>query len=192
MRKTSLLTGLLAGLLATAAAPAFAAGDKPFFSLANTDFIVFLGFLVFIGILVYFKVPGLIGGMLDKRAEGIKNELDEARAIHEEAKELYASFERKTREVQAQADRIVAQAKEEAGLAAEQAKADLTASIARRLAAAEDQIANAENAAVKEVRDRAIAVAVAAAGDAISGAMKDADQAQLLDDAIASVGAKLH
>ena len=45
------------------AGPALAAGDKPFFSLANTDFIVTLGFLLFIGVLVYFKVPGMITGI---------------------------------------------------------------------------------------------------------------------------------
>jgi F-type H+-transporting ATPase subunit b len=48
-------------------------------------------------------------------------------------------------EVQAQADRIVANAKEEATLAGEQAKEDIKSSIVRRLAAAEDQIASARH-----------------------------------------------
>jgi len=112
-----------------AAGPAFAAGDT-FFSLANTDFVVTLGLIVFVAILFYFKVPGLIGGALDKRADGIKSELDEARALHEEARSLLASYERKQREVQTQADAIVAAAKDDAVLAAEQAKADLEKSIA--------------------------------------------------------------
>ncbi len=180
-------------LFLLSAGPALAAGkDKPFFSLANTDFIVLLGFLVFIGVLVYFKVPGLVGGMLDKRAEGIKSELDEAKSLREEAQALLASYERKSREVQDQADRIVAQAKEEAELAAVQARADLEKSITRRLAAAEEQIASAEGNAVKAVRDQAISVAVAAAGDVIGGSMKAADRNKLVDDAIATVGAKLH
>ena len=105
---------LTAALTLAAASPALAAGDKPFFSLLNTDFVVLLGLIVFIGILVYFKVPGLIGGMLDKRAEGIQSELDEARKLREEAQTLLASYERKQKEVQEQADRIVASAKEEA------------------------------------------------------------------------------
>jgi len=164
----------------------------PFVSLGNTNFIVLLAFLLFVGVLFYFGVPGLLAGLLDKRADGIKSELDEAKAIHEEAKELYASFERKTREVKGHANRIVEHARHEAQLAAEQAKVDLEESIARRIAAAEDQIVSAQNSAVKEVRDTAIAVAIAAAGDAIAGSMKDADQQKLLDEAIASVGARLH
>ena len=75
-------------LLALAAGPAFAAGDKPFFSLANTDFVVLISFLLFIGVLVYLKVPGLLGGLLDKRAAGIQAEIDEARALREHVERL--------------------------------------------------------------------------------------------------------
>ena len=53
----------LTSLFALAASPALAAGDKPFFSLANTDFVVSIAFVIFIGILLYFKVPALVGGM---------------------------------------------------------------------------------------------------------------------------------
>ena len=52
--------------------------------------------------------------MLDKRADTIKSELEEARALREEAQTLLASYERKQKEVQDQADRIVTAAKEEA------------------------------------------------------------------------------
>lgn len=174
------------------ASPALAATGKPFFSLANTDFIVTIGFLIFIGVLVYFKVPTLLMGMLDKRAEGIRNDLDEAKALRDEAKALLATYERRQREVQEQADRIVAHAKDEAVLAGEQAKADLEKSIARRIAAAEDQIASAQAGAVKEVRDRAIAVAISAARDVISKQMTAKDAAKSIDDAISEVGQKLH
>ncbi|WP_170350339.1 MULTISPECIES: F0F1 ATP synthase subunit B [Ruegeria] len=174
-----------------AASPALAASG-PFFSLGNTDFVVLLGFIVFIAVLFYFKVPGMIGGALDNRAEGIKSELDEARALHEEARTLLASYERKQREVQTQADAIVAAAKDDAALAAEQAKADLEKSIARRLAAAQDQIASAEASAVKEVRDQAITVAVSAANAVLAKQMTATQANKLIDAAIADVGEKLH
>ena len=84
------------------------------FSLQNTNFVVLVAFILFIAVLFYFKVPGMIGAMLDKRADGIRTELEEARALREEAQTLLASYERKQKEVQEQADRIVAAAKEEA------------------------------------------------------------------------------
>ena len=60
------------------------------------------------------------------------------------------------------------------------------------MAAAEDQIASAEAAAVKEVRDQAVMVAIAAARDVIAKQMTAADGNKLIDDAIAQVDAKLH
>ncbi len=182
----------LIALLVLAPAPALAAGDKPFFSLANTDFVVLIAFLLFIGVLVYFKVPGLLMGLLDKRAETIKSELDEAKALREEAQTILASYERKQKEVAEQSERIIANAKKEAQAAAEQAKEDLKLSIERRLAGAEEQIASAEAAAVKQVRDRAVSVAIAAAADVVAAKTSAADQNKLVDAAIDEVKAKLH
>ena len=189
MRFVTSLTTFGAAL--AVATPAFAAGDV-FFSLANTDFVVLLAFLLFIAILVYYKVPTLLMGMLDKRAEGIQSELDEARALRDEAQALLASYERKQREVQDQADRIVASAREDAKLAAEQARADLEVSLQRRMTAAEEQIANAQAAAIKDVRDQSVTIAIAAAREVIAKQLSASDANALIDDAIGQVEKKLH
>lgn len=182
---------LSSGGIVLMASPALSASG-PFFSLGNSDFVVLISFLLFVGVLVFLKVPNTLAGMLDKRAEGIKSELDEARALREEAQSLLASYERKQKEVQEQADRIVAQAKVEAQEAAEAAKSDLEATIARRVKAAEDQIASAEAGAVKEVRDKAIVIAVDVAKELISKNMSDDQRASLIDASIGEVEAKLH
>ena len=187
MRKIALTAALSLG----AATPAFAA-TGPFFSLHNTNFVVLLAFILFLAILVYFKVPGLIGGLLDKRSATIQSELDEARALREEAQSLLASYERKQKEVQDQADRIVASAKSEADAAAEQAKADLEVTIARRLKAAEEQIENAEQNALREVRDRAITVAIAAAREVIASKMTADKAGAMIDSSIEEVKARLN
>ncbi|SRR6056297_49556 len=174
-----------------AAEPGYTPGYD-FTSFFNTDFVVLIGFVLFLAILFYFNVPSLLGGMLDKRAEGIKSDLDEARALREEAQTLLASYERKQREMAEQSERIVAQARADAEAAAETAKADLARSIERRLAAAEDQIASAEAKAVRAVRDRAVEVAIAAAGEIIAGRMAAADANSLIDASIDEVAARLN
>lgn len=181
----------LTPLFILAATPAFAAGDV-FFSLKNTDFVVIIAFLIFVGILLYYKVPAKVGEMLDARSAGIKADLDEARALREEAQSLLASYERKQKEVQEQADRIVAGAKEEAQRAAQTAKDDIKASVARRLAGAEEQIASAQAAAIKEVKDQAVIVAVAAAKEVMAKQMDATSSNALIDDAIETVKTKLH
>lgn len=160
--------------------------------LNNTDIVVAIAFVVFIGILVYFKVPGMIGKMLDQRAERIRDDLDEAKKLREEAQSLLASFERKQKDVEAQARKIVDTAKSEAEAAAVQARADLEKAVARRLQAAEDQIAAAEAGAVGEIRDRAVAVATEAARAVVAKNLAAADASSLIDAAIADVGEKLH
>ncbi|TCO74238.1 F0F1 ATP synthase subunit B [Rhodovulum euryhalinum] len=172
------------------ASPAFAASG-PFLSLYNTNFVVLLSFLAFIAVLVYLKVPGKVTAMLDARAAGIQKDLDEARALREEAQTVLASYERKQKEVQEQAERIVETARFEAEAAAAKAKEDLKLAIERRLAAADEQIESAKAGAVREVRDRAIAVAVAAARDVIEKQMTAEANDRLVDAAIGDVQAKL-
>jgi F-type H+-transporting ATPase subunit b len=149
---------LMIPLFTVLASPAMAA-TGPFFSLRNTNFIVLMAFILFIAILMYMKIPSKIGAMLDARADGIRSDLDEARALREEAQTLLASYERKQKEVQEQADRIVANARTEAERSAEASKDDIEASIARRLASAEEQLESARAAAIKDVQNRAVTVA---------------------------------
>ncbi len=185
------MTRVLTVVLALAASPALAAGDV-FFSLTNTDFVVLIAFIVFGAILVYFKVPGLLMQQLDNRAEGIRTEIDEARSLREEAQSLLASYERKQKDVQEQAERIVETARTEATRAAEKAKEDIARSIERRMVAAEEQIASAQDAAIRAVRDRAVTVAVEVAGELIAKQMTPEASGTLIDQAIAEADRKLH
>jgi F-type H+-transporting ATPase subunit b len=160
--------------------------------LDNTNIVVAIGFVIFLGILLYYRVPNLIANKLDERAIRIKAELDEARALRDEAQTLLAGYERRQKEVRDQAADIVTAARAEAERAAETAKEEIRRSVARRLQTATDQIAAAEQAAVRQIRDEAVSVAVAAAGDVMREKMKAADANQLIDAAIAEVGEKLH
>lgn len=164
----------------------------PLLSLHNTNFVVLLAFIVFIAILLKANVPGKLSSVLDARAAGIKAELDEAKALREEAKALLASYDAKHKEVQEQSARIIASAKEEAEAAAKQAKEDLKLSIARRLVAAEDQIGSAEASALRQVREQAVAVAIAAAGEVLAKQATAESAAASIDAAIAQVDAKFH
>jgi F-type H+-transporting ATPase subunit b len=160
--------------------------------LNNTDIVVGIGFVIFVGVLIYFGVPGMISRKLDERAVRIKAELDEARALRDEAQTLLAGYERRQKEVKAQAADIVTAARAEAEKAAVAAKEDIRKSVARRMVTATEQITAAEQAAVRQIKDRAVSVAVAAAADVLKARMKAEDADRLIDSAISEVGAKLH
>jgi F-type H+-transporting ATPase subunit b len=182
-------------LVAVAATPAFAQEDHAeygFFSLHNTNFIVLLAFLLVVGLMIYTGVPGRLSALLDRRAEAIRREITEARALREEAQQLLSSFDRKRQEMAAQAERIVTDARLEAERAAAQAKEDAARAVQRRIAGAEEQIAAAQAKAIREVKDRAVAVAVAAAQEVLAQQMTPAARARLIDESIATVSDRLH
>ena len=179
------------GAMLTFASPVLAASG-PFFSLRNTDFVVLISFILFALVLVYLKVPSMLGKMLDQRAASIKTELDQARALREEAQTILASYERKQKEVNEQAARIIEDAKNEAKAAADQAKIDLEKSVQRRMSAAEEKIASAQASAEREVRDAAINVAVAATREILSSQMTSDIADKLTENAISEVQTKFH
>ena len=185
---------ILTLLAILAAGPAMAAGggDYDFTSFFNTDYVVLIGFLLFLAILFWFDVPGMLGRMLDDRAKQIQADLDEARSLREEAQSILADYERKARDVTEQAERIVTAAKADAAAAAEQAKEELKTSIARRLQAAEDQIANAEEKAVRQVRDSAVEVAIDAAAQVLKGQTNANRANALIEASIGQVAERLN
>ena len=103
--------------------------------------------VIFIAAVVYFKIPGMLTKSLDERANNIRNELEEARRLREEAKQLLADFQRKR----------------EADMLLEEAKRKTEEYVARRTALAEQKIEQAEREAVIEVRASAVDIAVEAA-----------------------------
>ena len=64
--------------------------------------------------------------------------------------------------------------------------------MARRIAAAEEQISSAEASAGIEVRDQAIVIAVGAARDIIANQMTAAEGNTLIDDSISQVDKNFH
>lgn len=158
----------------------------------DSYFVVGVAVVIFLGIVAYFGVHKMIGGALDSRAERIRNELDEVRRLREEAQATFAQFERKQREVDSQAQEIVDRAKREAEQAAEKAKVDLEASIERRLRQAEEQIEMAEAKALRQVRNRAVEVAIAAAGEVIAKNMPEEKADALVEESIEQLGDRLH
>lgn len=159
--------------------------------LHDTSFWVTVALVLFIGLVLYLKVPGKVLQQLDERAARIKKELEEAEKLHKDAQALFAEYQRKQANALREAEEIVAAAQAEAKAIAAQAEADLKASLERRRKQAEDKIAQAEKHALQDVRDTAVEVAIAAAGQVLSNTLQGQAAAAQVDRAIADVKAKL-
>ena len=160
--------------------------------LANVTFWVFVSFVLFMALLAYNKVPKMIAGMLDERAESIRKELEEAAELREEAQKLLADYQRKQREAEKEAEDIIAQAKEEAQLLKAETEKTLEEQIERRTKLAEDKIAQAEVQALADVKNIAATAAAGAARTLLKDNLDDGAANKLIEDSLGEVKSKLH
>jgi F-type H+-transporting ATPase subunit b len=162
------------------------------FHLDNPEFWVLVGFVLVVALLVWKGVPKMVGKMLDQRAAVIAAELNEARRLRQEALSLLAEYQKKSAGAEEEAQAIVTEARAEAARFAEESRAALTAQIARRAQAAQDKIAQAETAAMNEIRALAADAAANAAQKLIAARMDEARASGLIDSSIKSLSEKLN
>ena len=158
---------------------------------SNPTFWVAVGFVIFV-VLTVRPIAKAALAALDGRAERIKAQLDEAQTLREEAQKTLAEYERKQRDAVAETEKIIEHAKEEARRIREEAQADLERTLARRAQQAEEKIEQAEAAALKEVRDQAVDVALAAAAKLIAEEVKPAKAKEIIDQSIDELSTKLN
>lgn len=151
-----------------------------------------IALIIFLAIVFKAGVHKKIGASLDDRSDKIKNELDEARKLREEAQELLAEYQRKRKEAELEAEEIVEAAKREADVIAEDAAQKTAEHVARRTVIAEQKIAAAEAQAVSDVRSAAVDLAVTAAEKIIAGKATGATADKLIKSSIAEVKARLN
>jgi F-type H+-transporting ATPase subunit b len=166
-----------------------AAHAEPIF--ATAEFWVAIGLLIFL-FFIGRRLFRLAMVALDDRAEKIRNRIDEASRLAEEAQVLLATYERKQRDAAEEAEQILASARREAERFAAEAKQDLERGLKRREAQAMERIAQAEQAALAEVRARVVDVAIEATrlilGERLTKQQSDA----LIDSAIQELPRKLN
>ncbi|GJL93982.1 MAG: ATP synthase subunit b [Hyphococcus sp.] len=160
--------------------------------LADTSFWVLVSFVIVIGIFARVGLHKMITAGLDKRAQNISDEINEARKMREEAQELLARYQRRQREAEDEAAAIVKQAKADAKNMAAEARDKINAQMERRTKAAEEKIARAEAQALSEVRGQTADLAVEAARTIIRERMDAGAQTAFADKAISGLRNKLN
>jgi F-type H+-transporting ATPase subunit b len=160
--------------------------------LEDATFWALVGLVLFFALIVYLKVPGMIGSGLDQRAQAIRDELEVARKLREEAEALLADYQRRAGEAEGEAVAIVEHAKREAEALTVEARRKMEDYVTSRTRLAEQKIAQAEQQAVQEVRALSADVAVAAAEKLLAARVKGETAAGLVEKAIGDVRAKLN
>lgn len=138
----------------------------------NTAFAALVVFLLIMWRVGAFK---MLTSALDKRAETIEAQLNEAKDLREAAAKMLADAERQQKQADDDAAAIVEQAKKDADALMTEARASLADRMKRREALAEARIEQAANEAAAQVR-RAAADAATKAAEAILTERAGGDQ----------------
>ena len=160
--------------------------------LKSPDFWEGLGLAVVIGFFLWWRVPAFVAAWLDRRAEAIAKELEQASQIRKEAERVLLEYRQKATEAKSEAEHILRETKEEAVRFAAEARAQLQAQMERRAKMAEQQIAQAEARAVAEIREAAANAAAAAAEKLISVHLDETKSRALVHDSIRDLTTKLN
>ncbi len=181
----ALLITLLA--FALSCGVSYAAGSKKIISLENTDFVVLISFLIFLGVLVYFKVPSIVGAFLDKRSDDIKNEIEKASEILEEAKKILSSIEADHIITSKTIGQMIQTAKSRAVDDEEKAKKNIEELIRNKLISAEGQVKSNERKILEDIEGRAIDLSIEKVRMKLSTSFSNSDYNNQFDESIHSI-----
>jgi F-type H+-transporting ATPase subunit b len=158
---------------------------------SDPEFYVLLAVAIFL-VVVWKPVRRAVVGALDSRAERIRQELDAARNLRNEAQQALAAYQRQQQQGAAEAQAIITHAKEEAERIAAQSLRDLENALGRRQQSAQERITQEEAKAIAEIRSIAVDVAITASRQVIAAWLDESRGAVLIDDAIAALPRQLH
>ena len=126
----------------------------------DATFWVGVSFIIFLGVLIYFKIPQTVNNLLSKMIVDIKNEIDESEKLRTESKKLLDNAQSKLNSVSVETKKILDQAKSESDklVVDMNEKFHKSAEIKKNLA--KTKISQMKEAAIKEIKDTSIRIAV--------------------------------
>ena len=158
--------------------------------IQDPTFWVAVAFVVFV-VLVFKPIKGALIGGLDAKIAEIRQEVEEAEKLREEAQSMLANYQRKQRQAIQDAEAIVARAKEEAERDRAEADEAMKDMVRRQEEQAREKIAQAEAAAIQEVRSMSVELAMAAAEKLLAERLAGEEGSRLIDNSIEDIPRKL-
>ena len=158
--------------------------------IQDPTFWVAVAFVVFV-VLVFKPIKGALIGGLDAKIAEIRQEVEEAEKLREEAQSMLANYQRQQRQAIQDAEAIVARAKEEAERHRAEADEAMKDMVRRQEEQAREKIAQAETAAIQEVRSMSVELAMAAAERLLADRLDGDEGSRLIDNSIEDIPRKL-
>lgn len=134
----------------------------------NATFWVAVSFVIFFGLLIYLKIPLKINDLLNKLISDLKNEIDESERLRNEAKMLLDNAQKKLDGAERISNDIIEQAKKDSNLLIIELNDKFHKSSEIKKNLVKNKIIQMKEAAIKDIRDASIKIAIDAAKKIIS------------------------
>lgn len=152
--------------------------DTVLLMLAMLVMFTFLSYLLF----------NPVRDFLRKRQERIKSDIDSAQAEKEQAKVLKEDYESRIKNIQKEADEILAGARQKAMANAEEIKEKANEEAARILARAQSQIELDKKKAADDMKKQMISIASLMAEKVVGASMDTSMQDSLMEETLKEIG----
>ena len=126
----------------------------------DATFWVTVSFFIFMGILIYFKIPQKVKEILEQNILSIKNKIDEAEKLKEDAKNILSEHERKISNSKREVKEMISKANEEAEKNVINANKAFHNFIENRKKNAEERIRQLKNQAEKDIKNASVKIAI--------------------------------
>ena len=126
----------------------------------DATFWVMVSFFLFIGLLIYFQIPQKIKSSLDENIGGIKNQIDEADKLKEDAKNILTDHEKRISNSKTEVKKMINKANEEAEKNIIKSNEDFHNLMENRKKNTEERIKQLKNQALKDIRNTSVKIAI--------------------------------
>ena len=128
----------------------------------DATFWVAVSFFMFIGVLIYFKIPQTVKKLLDENILNIKNQINEAEKLKEEAKNILSEHEKKISNSKADVKSMINKANEESERIVIKTNDEFYNLMENRKKNAEEKIKQMKNQAIKDIKNTSVKIAIEA------------------------------
>ena len=137
----------------------------------DATFWVGVSFVIFFGGLIYLKIPQKINEILNKLITDIKNEIDESEKLRSEAKTLLDNSQAKLNSANEESKIILDQAKKDSESLIIEMNDKFHKSSEIKKTVAENKISQMKEAAIKEIKDNSVRLAMESVKKIISSSI---------------------
>ena len=126
----------------------------------DATFWVMVSFFAFIGLLIYFQVPKKIKATLETNIFNIKNQINEAEKLKEDAKNILTEHEKKISNSKSEVKIMIDKASEEAEKNVIKTNQNFHNLMETRKKNAEERIKQLKNQALKDIKNTSVKIAI--------------------------------